>query len=273
MIPLPAAKIDSFNAADVNIGDWRKWEVTNLTHGDHPFHTHGFFFELLEMQWIDMVNPSTNLLFRPLWKLQTGPGPNTPPRKWKDTIRIPARLGAKGSSKSITRLLVHFDDTGRVGRTEAMGQDPTLDPAGNVTSGGWLFHCHVLEHSARGMLSFLEVRDPTNPFILLGKGKPGSSQPYLTGSGSLATGINLNLTNAPPNKLVYMVHSNFLGNIAWGGGTLVPLLNQHAFARTTDAQGNATWSSGPGQIEKFWQVVYWEPALSAWTISNALQVK
>jgi FtsP/CotA-like multicopper oxidase with cupredoxin domain len=26
-----------------------------------------------------------------------------------------------------------------------------------TTSGGWLFHCHILEHSARGMMGFFEV--------------------------------------------------------------------------------------------------------------------
>ena len=53
MVPLPNAKVDSFEAHDVNVGDVVEWNVTNLTHGDHDFHTHGFFFELLDYTWND----------------------------------------------------------------------------------------------------------------------------------------------------------------------------------------------------------------------------
>ena len=72
---------------------------------------------------------------------------------------MPARLGAKGTSRTIARLKVHFDDTGRQGQLAAHGETATFDPSGNWTSGGWLFHCHILEHSAKGMMSFLQVMD------------------------------------------------------------------------------------------------------------------
>ena len=53
------------------------------------------------------------------------------------------------------RLVTKFDDTGRKGQAAAFGKVP-----GTNTSGGWVFHCHILEHSARGMMSFLQVKNP-----------------------------------------------------------------------------------------------------------------
>jgi len=65
---------------------------------------------------------------------------------------LPLRPGAFRRSRTITRLAVKFDDTGREGQIDAFGKIP-----GFGTSGGWLFHCHLLEHSALGMSSFLQV--------------------------------------------------------------------------------------------------------------------
>ena len=268
LVPMPSAKVGSFEAHDVHVGDVRKWEVVNLTHGDHPFHTHGFFFELIEWEWLDMLNPSTNWVSE---QLKNSIENSWRPRKLKDTIRAPARLGAKGSSKSITRLRVHFDDTGREGRIVAQGENPTIDASGNVISGGWLFHCHVLEHSAKGMLSFIEVRDPASTFVLLGKHKAGTTTPYLTGSGNVETGVRLDLVNAAPNTPVYLVHSNRLGNRPWSGGTLVPALDRDFAPGMTDAQGEASWTFGFGQVDEYWQVTYFEPSLQSWTLSNAVQ--
>lgn len=137
MVPLPAPKMTSFDAHDVRAGEVWIWEVTNLTHGEHPFHAHGFPFELLEYEFQDDLNPGLNFNFVP-----------TQRRMLKDTIRIPPRLGAKGSSRTIARLRVHFDDHGREGKIEAMGETPTFRPDGTWTSGGWLVHCHILEHAA-----------------------------------------------------------------------------------------------------------------------------
>lgn len=78
-----------------------------------------------------------------------------PYREIKDTILLPARPGAHGRSRTIVRLAASFDDTGREGELVAFGKVPTAD-----TSGGWLFHCHLLEHSARGMMSFFQTVNP-----------------------------------------------------------------------------------------------------------------
>jgi len=50
------------------------------------------------------------------------------------------------------RLALEVSDEGREGQIAASGKEP-----GNDTSGGWLFHCHILEHSAKEMMSFLQV--------------------------------------------------------------------------------------------------------------------
>jgi FtsP/CotA-like multicopper oxidase with cupredoxin domain len=280
MVPLPAKKIGSFEAHDVDLGSTRKWEITNLTHGDHPFHTHGFFFELIEMEWIDALNPANYAKFTPLNdNFKTGApnpaNPFVPPRKRKDTIRVPARLGAKGTSKAIARLRVVFDDTGREGKTVAEGEIPTFDRDGDYTAGGWLFHCHILEHSAKGMLSFIEVRDPEAKFENLGKHLPGKSTPYLTGRRNVKGGISLELVNAKPVTGVFLIHSNDLGNNPFAGGTLVPLWNQVAFKWRTNRKGEVTWNIAPGGVhDRYWQVVYRDDAApEGWSMSNALMFR
>ena len=73
--------------------------------------------------------------------------------EWKDTFLIPARPGAGGgSSFTITRFAVQFSDTGRENQAFAGGRTPT-----EHRSGGWLAHCHLLEHSARGMMTFFQT--------------------------------------------------------------------------------------------------------------------
>ena len=61
----------------------------------------------------------------------------------------------RGRSFSITRLAVNFRDTGREQQIDAFGKMPEGDQ-----SGGWLAHCHILEHSASGMMTFFQVDDP-----------------------------------------------------------------------------------------------------------------
>jgi FtsP/CotA-like multicopper oxidase with cupredoxin domain len=61
------------------VGEHQLWSVTNLTEWDHPFHLHGFFFQLLD---VDGVVPAV--------------------REWKDTVNV--------RSASTVRLLVHFDE-------------------------------------------------------------------------------------------------------------------------------------------------------------------
>ncbi len=115
----------------------------NMTAGMHNFHTHGFGFQLIEVEYQDDVNPENNYVV-PAAYLED-----------KDTILLPGRPGARGTSRTITRLAAHFTDEGREGQVEAFGKVPT-----DVTSGGWLFHCHLLEHSDKGMMSFFQVMNP-----------------------------------------------------------------------------------------------------------------
>ena len=124
----------------VTVGDTRIWEVRNHTANDHNFHTHGFFYQLIETQFIDEDTPSNNFVI-PAAYLED-----------KDTILLPRRPGAPGRSRTVTRLAATFNDTGREGLVEAFGKEP-----GDDTSGGWVFHCHILEHADRGMMSFLQV--------------------------------------------------------------------------------------------------------------------
>lgn len=140
--PLPFQAVTPADAPSVNVGDVRIIEVNNLTGGIHNFHLHGFFFQPIETQFIDMDNPANNYVV-PAERLEI-----------KDTVALPARPGALMRSRTITRLAVVFDDAGREGQTEAFGKVPD-----EVTSGGWLMHCHVLEHGDGGMMSFVQVRN------------------------------------------------------------------------------------------------------------------
>jgi len=142
-MPLPFPAVTPADAPTVSVGETRIWEVNNLTGGDHNFHPHGFVFQLIETEFIDLDNPDNNAIV-PASHLEV-----------KDTIRILKRPGAMGRSRTITRLAVTFTDTGREGQVEAFGKE-----AGEDTSGGWVFHCHVLEHADRGMMSFFQVRNP-----------------------------------------------------------------------------------------------------------------
>ena len=140
--PLPFRAVTPADAPSVKVGDIRVIEVNNLTAGIHNFHLHGFFFQPIETRFIDMDDPDNNYVV---------PAAH---RELKDTVALPARPGAIMRSRSITRLAVVFDDSGREGLTEAFGKVP-----GEDISGGWLMHCHVLEHGDGGMMSFVQVRN------------------------------------------------------------------------------------------------------------------
>ncbi len=71
---------------------------------DHPFHLHGFFFQVLA------INGQP-----PAW------------RSWEDVVNLPP--------KSTTRIAFIADD--RPGR--------------------WMYHCHILEHHAAGMMGHFDV--------------------------------------------------------------------------------------------------------------------
>lgn len=154
-MPLPMSMVTPDDAPKVTIGDRILWEVHNLTAGDHNFHLHGFHFQLLETEFVDMDNESNNARI---------PAPYL---EDKDTILLPRRPGAKGRSRTILRLALDVDDNGREGQAEAYGRDPDAN-----RSGGWLFHCHILEHSTRGMMSYLQVFNTGTHVHASGQGAP-----------------------------------------------------------------------------------------------------
>jgi FtsP/CotA-like multicopper oxidase with cupredoxin domain len=90
--------------APVKVGELQVWDVVNSTLMDHPFHLHGFFFQVLA------VNGTP-----PAW------------RSWEDVVNLPP--------KSTTRIAWMPDD--RPGR--------------------WMYHCHILEHHAAGMMAHFDV--------------------------------------------------------------------------------------------------------------------
>lgn len=94
----------------VRIGDLQVWKVVNETGMDHPFHLHGFFFQVLRADDLPARAPY-----------------------WKDTVNVPAR-------GSVTIAWLPDDRPGR-----------------------WMYHCHILEHHAVGMMGHLDVVRSVHP--------------------------------------------------------------------------------------------------------------
>lgn len=90
----------------VRSGELQVWEITNPSMLDHPFHLHGFFFQVLEAN-----------------------GQEPAFKAWKDTYNVPR----KGSIK-----IAWMPDE---------------------RTGKWMYHCHILEHTAAGMMAHFEVVD------------------------------------------------------------------------------------------------------------------
>jgi FtsP/CotA-like multicopper oxidase with cupredoxin domain len=88
----------------VRVGELQVWDLVNETGQDHPFHLHGFFFQVVE---------------------QSGTRP--PVLAWKDTVNVPR--------KEQVRIAWLPDDR----------------------PGEWMYHCHILEHHAMGMMAHFEV--------------------------------------------------------------------------------------------------------------------
>jgi FtsP/CotA-like multicopper oxidase with cupredoxin domain len=84
---------------DVRVGELQVWELVNETSQDHPFHLHGFFFQVLAEGAI----------------------------AWKDTVNVP--------QKTTVRIAWLPDDR----------------------PGEWMYHCHILEHHAMGMMAHFSV--------------------------------------------------------------------------------------------------------------------
>jgi FtsP/CotA-like multicopper oxidase with cupredoxin domain len=92
------------HAQPVKVGELQIWDIVNETFMDHPFHLHGFFFEVLSID-----------------------GKPPPFRSLEDVINVPPR--------STVRIAWLPDDR----------------------PGTWMFHCHILEHHAAGMMGEFEV--------------------------------------------------------------------------------------------------------------------
>jgi FtsP/CotA-like multicopper oxidase with cupredoxin domain len=92
------------HAEPVRIGELQIWDVLNRSPVHHPFHLHGFFFQVLEVN-------------------------GKPPDflSWEDTVNVPA-FGS-------VRIAWMADDR----------------------PGGWMYHCHILEHHAAGMMAHFDV--------------------------------------------------------------------------------------------------------------------
>ena len=88
----------------VKVGEPQVWDVVNATKMDHPFHLHGFFFEVLA------VNGQ-----KPAW------------RSLEDVVNVPP--------SATVRIAWYPDDR----------------------PGMWMYHCHILEHHASGMMAHFEV--------------------------------------------------------------------------------------------------------------------
>ncbi len=91
-------------ADPVRVGELQVWDVVNDTLMDHPFHLHGFFFQVLE------VNGEAPAFL-----------------SWEDTVNIPPRARV--------RIAWMPDDR----------------------PGEWMYHCHILEHHAVGMMAHFDV--------------------------------------------------------------------------------------------------------------------
>ncbi len=139
----PFAALTPRDVHTVSTGGTYVWEVKNLTGGHHNFHTHGWGFQHIETEFVDLANPgdpNTNYV-EPASHLEN-----------KDTFLLKRRPGfVPGESFSISRFAVTFDDVGREGQIAAGGKVPSA-----TRSGGWLTHCHILEHAARGMMTFFQ---------------------------------------------------------------------------------------------------------------------
>ncbi len=88
----------------VKAGELQVWDVVNTTLMDHPFHLHGFFFQVVSVN-----------------------GAPPPWRSWEDVVNVPPR--------ATIRIAWMPDDR----------------------PGSWMYHCHILEHHASGMMGHFDV--------------------------------------------------------------------------------------------------------------------
>jgi len=144
------AELTTQDTPDAVVGETQIWNLVNATAIDHPFHLHGFFFQVLGTLTRDTEGRVISIT--PISYLEN-----------KDTVDLPRRPGMNGTSTTV-RIAIRFDaSSGRsVSETVAYGGLNAIVSAdlGNGLrghSGGWLFHCHILPHARRGMMSYIEV--------------------------------------------------------------------------------------------------------------------
>jgi FtsP/CotA-like multicopper oxidase with cupredoxin domain len=92
------------NDENLKLGELQVWEVANTSLMDHPFHLHGFFFQVLD------VNGKAPAYLA-----------------WKDTVNLPPRSKVK---------IAWMPDR----------------------EGNWMYHCHILEHHAAGMMGHFSIQ-------------------------------------------------------------------------------------------------------------------
>jgi len=145
-----ANEVTTHDAPDAQVGETQVWNLVNMTGGDHPFHLHGFFFQVLETIYKDKDG---NVL-------EVVPAPQL---ENVDMVNLPARNGPMGAM-SIVKIAIDFSPAeGLTGADiEANGgmaviENADLSIGKRGRSGGWQFHCHILEHADTGMMSFVEV--------------------------------------------------------------------------------------------------------------------
>ncbi len=143
-------EVTSADAPDARVGETQVWNLVNMTGGDHPFHLHGFFFQVLETIYKDENGDVLEVV-------------PAPPLENVDMVNLPARRGPPGAI-SIVKIAIKFDPAeGLTGADiEAHGGVAVIEDADPGTgqrgrSGGWQFHCHILEHADGGMMSYVEV--------------------------------------------------------------------------------------------------------------------
>jgi FtsP/CotA-like multicopper oxidase with cupredoxin domain len=98
------------NDKPVMVGELQIWEINNVSLMDHPFHLHGFFFQVIE---------------------ENGQAPAY--KAWKDTYNLKPR----------TKIKIAWIPDNRPGM--------------------WMYHCHIIEHHAAGMMANFEVIDGSKP--------------------------------------------------------------------------------------------------------------
>ena len=104
------------NDKPVMVGELQIWEINNASLMDHPFHLHGFFFQVIE---------------------ENGKAPSY--KAWKDTYNLKPR----------TKIKIAWMPDNRPGM--------------------WMYHCHIIEHHAAGMMANFEVIDGSKPAMDMGQ--------------------------------------------------------------------------------------------------------